>query len=244
MINDKINHRENCFFVDSRRLECLRMDEKCDEKIVKNEFSAVILSAGFSSRMHDFKPLLPIGEIPAIGRLVQGFAGAGVGEIIVVVGHRHKEIEAYLKTLPKEVQRVLKIKLNPIFAEGMYTSVQAGVAEVSTDNQGFFMLPVDYPLVRKEIFGRLMDFWCREKQSATRLVYPVCGEKRGHPPLLSTEFIPEILTKEQPMGLRSFFMNHQHHAENLAVDDETILWDMDSPADYAKLCEMFLTMQK
>ena len=33
-------------------------------------------------------------------------------------------------------------------------------------------------------------------------------------------------------------------SEITLIDDETILWDMDSPADYAKLCEMFLTMQK
>lgn len=220
------------------------MNKKCDENIVKNEISAVILAAGFSSRMHDFKPLLPIGNVPVIGRLVQGFAEAGLDEIIVVVGHRQEEIKAYLKTLPDNVRSALKIKPNPIFAEGMYTSVQAGVAEVSEDKQGFFMLPVDYPLVSKEIFIRLMSFWLNGKQAETRLVYPVYGEKRGHPPLLSTEFIPEILLKEQPMGLRSFFKDHQYHAENLAVDDETVLWDMDSPADYAKLCEMFLTMKK
>ena len=220
------------------------LNEMSQEILADGKISAVILAAGFSSRMHDFKPLLPIGGIPAVGRLAGEFAAAGLDEIIVVVGHRHHEIEEYLQTLPAMVGERLKVVFNPIFEEGMYTSVRAGVGAVSADKKAFFMLPVDYPLVTKDVFLRLMDFWNNGKQDATRLVYPVLGEKRGHPPLLSTEFVYEILTKEQPMGLRSFFLNHQHHAENVEVADETILWDMDRREDYQRLCEMFAKTAK
>ena len=244
MIDDKIKSRK-VVFIHHQRQECFGNLNKQNQKINAAEgFSAVILSAGFSSRMHDFKPLLPIGGIPAVGRLAGEFAAAGLDEIIVVVGHRRHEIEKYVQTLPALVRERLKIVFNPIFEEGMYTSVQAGVAAVSADKKAFFMLPVDYPLVSKAVFLRLMDFWNDGKQEATRLVYPVLGEKRGHPPLLSTEFVDEILTKEQPMGLRSFFLNHQHHAENIEVADETILWDMDRKEDYERLCEMFAQTAK
>lgn len=205
---------------------------------MNKEFSAVILSAGFSSRMHDFKPLLEIGGVPAVGRLVNAFYRAGLKEIIVVVGYRHAEIEQHLQTLPAEIRQTVKIKYNPVYAEGMYTSVQAGVSVVNLHNEGFFMLPVDYPLVDQAVFTELMDFWQNGKNAKNRIVYPVYGEKRGHPPLLSVDLIEEILTKEQEMGLRSFLRCHQHEAENLAVEDESILWDMDREEDFIRLTEI------
>ncbi|MGI5825425.1 MAG: nucleotidyltransferase family protein [Bacillota bacterium] len=206
---------------------------------MKTDFSAVILSAGFSSRMHAFKPLLQIGGLPVVGRLVNLFYQAGLTEIIVVVGHRHCEIEDYLKTLPAEIRRFVKLKYNPIFEQGMYTSVQAGVSEVSADKSGFFILPVDYPLVGNSVLGELMKFWCNGKLAETEVVYPVYKNRRGHPPLLSTELISEIITKEQKTGLRSFLQNHQNRAENLPVEDESILWDMDKKEDYIRLSEVY-----
>lgn len=215
------------------------MERKNHKFIAKKDFSAVILSAGFSSRMHDFKPLLPIGGVPALGRLVSEFAAAGIDEIIVVVGHRHEEVIEYLQTLPSEVRQAVRPVHNEIFAEGMYTSVRAGVGAVSPAKEAFFMLPVDYPLVGSGVFETLMAYWCEGKAADTRLLYPVFGERRGHPPLLSTEFVREIMTEDQPMGLRSFFRNHQRHAENVVVTDETVLWDMDRKEDYERLCEFF-----
>lgn len=220
------------------------METKNHKTIATKDFSAVILSAGFSSRMHDFKPLLPIGGVPAVGRLVGEFHAAGVGEIIVVMGHRHREVLDYLQTLPQEVRRAVRPVHNEIFREGMYTSVRAGVAAVSPKKQAFFMLPVDYPLVGADVFRCLMAHWNGAKAADTRLLYPVFGERRGHPPLLSREFVHEILTEEQPMGLRSFFRNHQHHAENVVVNDETVLWDMDRQEDYERLCVFFESSRK
>lgn len=215
------------------------METKNHKTIAKKTFSAVILSAGFSSRMHDFKPLLPIGGVPALGRLVGAFYAAGLEEIIVVVGHRQEEVCEYLQTLPRDVRRVVRPVHNQIFAEGMYTSVRAGVRAVAEHKEAFFMLPVDYPLVGSGVFATLMTHWCEKKAEHTRLLYPVFGERRGHPPLLSAEFIPEILTEDQPMGLRSFFRSHQHQAENVMVNDETVLWDMDCREDYERLCAFF-----
>ena len=37
---------------------------------MKNNYGAVILAAGYSSRMKSFKPLLPVGDVSAIERSV------------------------------------------------------------------------------------------------------------------------------------------------------------------------------
>lgn len=60
---------------------------KEDERIV-----ALILAAGFSSRMETFKPLLPVGGAPLIERTIARFLQAGFDDVRVIVGHRAKEV--------------------------------------------------------------------------------------------------------------------------------------------------------
>ena len=48
--------------------------------------SAVGLAAGYSSRMGSFKPLLTVGEVPALERLIAGIKEAGIKNIAVVTG--------------------------------------------------------------------------------------------------------------------------------------------------------------
>ena len=48
--------------------------------------AAVILSAGYSSRMKRFKPLLHVGETTAVQKLVRSVKDAGIGRIVTVTG--------------------------------------------------------------------------------------------------------------------------------------------------------------
>ncbi len=48
--------------------------------------AGLILAAGFSSRMGSFKPLLPIGDVTAIERVIDTLKKAGVHHIICVTG--------------------------------------------------------------------------------------------------------------------------------------------------------------
>ena len=53
----------------------------------------IILAGGLSSRMGVLKPLLPVGEVPAIQRCIQTGKAAGAREIVVVTGFKHDELE-------------------------------------------------------------------------------------------------------------------------------------------------------
>ena len=48
--------------------------------------AALIVAAGMSSRMGDFKPLLNIGSISIAQRVVATFQQAGVEKIVMVTG--------------------------------------------------------------------------------------------------------------------------------------------------------------
>lgn len=53
--------------------------------------AALVLAAGFSSRMGSFKPLLPLGETTVIEKVVGNFFAAGIQDVRVV-GHRAEEV--------------------------------------------------------------------------------------------------------------------------------------------------------
>ncbi len=50
-----------------------------------NRIAALILAAGFSSRMETFKPLLPVGGAPLIERTIARFLQVGFRDVRVVL---------------------------------------------------------------------------------------------------------------------------------------------------------------
>ena len=57
---------------------------------------ALIVAAGMSSRMGDFKPMLNIGSISIAQRIVATFHQAGVNKIVVVTGYNAAQLERHL----------------------------------------------------------------------------------------------------------------------------------------------------
>ena len=49
---------------------------------------ALIVAAGKSSRMGDFKPMLQLGSISIAQRVINNFRQAGISKVVVVTGDR------------------------------------------------------------------------------------------------------------------------------------------------------------
>lgn len=67
---------------------------------------AVIVAAGMSSRMGDFKPMLSIGSQSIARRIVSTLRQAGAEEIVMITGHNADALERHLEgcglTVPSE----------------------------------------------------------------------------------------------------------------------------------------------
>ncbi len=176
--------------------------------------------------MSSFKPLLTMGDSIVIERVVRTFHNAGVDEIVVVVGHRAEDLSPYIDRLG--CRRVL----NEAYADGMFTSVQAGVRSLSSETAGFFVMPVDIPLVRADTITRIAAAF---EESGAPVAYPVFSDRRGHPPLVSARLVPEILSHDGEGGLRAVLKAYDDAAADVSVNDEGILLDMDTPDDYDSL---------
>ncbi len=192
------------------------------------DLAAIVLAAGYSSRMGSFKPLLELGGRTFLKRAVGAFSGAAIDDIAVVVGHRGDEVGAAAARLGA------RVVWNPRFASGMYSSVQAGVAALRPAVQRFFLLPVDCPLVRPETVGRL----ARVGESLNvDVVMPAVANVPGHPPLLSAALRAAILAAQPPGGLRALLDHHAGSTAVLEVADRGVITDADTAGDVDRLLE-------
>lgn len=191
---------------------------------------AIILAAGFSSRMGQLKALLPIGGHTMLERVLMLFKSVGIKDIIVVSGHEHEQIEAMLSGA--EVQSLY----NPLFTQGMFSSVQTGVACLEKEVEGFFILPVDIPLLQVDTILALLTAF--QAAGPEIILHPCFKGKRGHPPLISAALAGAILHWDGAEGLRGFFRQYEGEQLNIEVNDEFILFDIDTPEDYRRITEL------
>ena len=195
------------------------------------KLAALILAAGYSSRMGRSKPLLPFGGQTALARVIGSFRQAGIDRIAVVTGHQAEQLAPLLREL--DVGAIA----NPNYERGMYSSVQAGIAALPADVTACFLLPVDIPLVRPSTIAALAATIAAQQASIT---YPRFGGRRGHPPLIARSLFAEILAGQGDGGLHALLQKHQANAADVDVLDEGIVLDMDTPADYEQLAALAL----
>ncbi len=195
--------------------------------MTKPVLAALILAAGYSSRMGHFKPLLPLGGKTAVEWIVATFRSAGIAGISAVTGHEAAQLEPILDGIGITAVR------NPGYARGMYSSVQAGLASLPAEVEACFLLPVDIPLVRPATIEALA---ARYASNPAAVIAPSFRGRRGHPPLIARRLFAEIMAGDGEGGLRALLQRHE--ADEVAVADEGILLDMDTPEDYARLTEL------
>ncbi|TGE34428.1 DVU_1551 family NTP transferase [Desulfosporosinus sp. Sb-LF] len=188
--------------------------------------AAIIVAAGYSFRMKRFKPLLSLGGGTVLEKAVHSFQKSGIRDIRVVVGHRANELYPVLDRL--EVQTIV----NPNFSEGMFSSVTSGVKSLSPMVKGFFLLPVDNPIVNRDTLKKLQNTFFTTEFG---IIYPSHQGMRGHPPLISCRYVNNVITWNKPGGMRALLEQYEHDAIDVEVDDPGILLDMDTPEDYHQM---------
>ena len=196
----------------------------------KPNFSAIILAAGLSSRMGEFKPLVRIGGKSFVEHAIALFRTAGIEEIVTVVGHRAQEV------LPVVQAAASHGAINADYTNGMFSSVQAGVKALKHPGDAFFLLPVDIPLVRPATVRQLAAGF--EQHRAPLVCYPLFQSRRGHPPLINSQLIGALLRHDGMGGMREFLRGYEKQALSVHVEDPYIRLDADTPQDLSRLREM------
>lgn len=187
--------------------------------------AALLLAAGRSTRMGVLKPLLPLCRSTAIEEAVARFRQAGVEDLTAVVGF------AADKLIPVLDRIGVKWVLNADYDLGMLSSVLAGLKDLHSGVRAFFLLPADIPLIKPETIRALIRAY---HDRSAPVIHPAFLGVRGHPPLISRDCVSGLDAAREG-GMRAHLLEHEDRAVEVAVADEGILLDCDTPEDYRKL---------
>ena len=190
--------------------------------------AAVILAAGASSRFGRNKLLLPFGGQCVIQRTVSNVLASAVTRVVVVTGHDAGAIAEALADAA--APRVLRV-LNADYQDGeMLSSIKVGLHALEpTDARAALIVPGDQPLLRPELIDRLLLAYT---QRCGAIIAPRFEGQRGHPVLFDRSVWDEILALPSDGNPRDVLRAHQHDLAHIAVSDDSILVDVDTPEAY------------
>ena len=194
----------------------------------------LITVAGLSSRMGDFKPLMPLRGKTVIENTIDSMLVAGVGKIVLVLGHRGKELEKYLKS--RYLGDTLIYVYNYKYAKtDMLTSIKIGLKSLPVCD-AFFLLPGDMPVIEKETYLKIYEAMPFGQGG---VIFPTLEGYRKHPPLIDIGFIPKILEYQGEGGLREIWKEYKNKIHTVAIEDPGCWVDIDTYKEYLKCKENY-----
>ncbi|MCH8008769.1 MAG: nucleotidyltransferase family protein [Chloroflexi bacterium] len=184
--------------------------------------AAILLAAGESTRMGQPKALLPWGGVTLIEYQVRQLSEAGVGEIVVVLGHAADEIR-------ERVPNIARVIVNLHYNEGRATSLRAGAGALPDDAGPIIVLNVDQPRPA-ELLRALL---AAHEAGASPISRPAFEGQHGHPPVLDGLLLEELrAVEEASLGLRGVMTAHAIDVADIDLGDERVLVSFNTPEEY------------
>jgi molybdenum cofactor cytidylyltransferase len=187
--------------------------------------AAVVLAAGRSSRMGRHKLLLPLGDRPLVAHAVAAACASGADPVLVVLGHEAGRVRA---ALPPGRFRVVE---NPDHAQGMASSLRAGMGAVPPGCAGTIVLLGDQPLVGAPLIDRLIE---DARAHPDTIVAATYGGYRGNPVYFPRQYFAELAAVEGDEGGRSVLAAHPERIRLVECADVASMLDVDLPDDYER----------
>lgn len=184
---------------------------------------AVITAAGMSSRMGEFKPLLPYKGTTMIRYLAELFLKAGADPVVVVTGFRGTELQEHLGDL-----NVMFVENSEYAATEMFDSIKMGLKALLGKCEQAVFAPVDVPDLSLELIKRVMS-------AEGQIVRPVHHGRPGHPVAVDAALIPLLCEYNGDRGFRGALESVEGGIQELETESEGIYNDIDTMEDYRRL---------
>jgi len=190
----------------------------------------IVLAAGRGTRMGpENKLLAEFRGKPIVRHAVEAALGAKTRPVIVVTGHQAEKVANALKGLDVSFVR------NPRFAEGLSTSLKAGLAALPAEVDAAAIVLGDMPQVSAALIDRLAN--TIEPARGALIAVPKRNDKRGNPVVWSRRFFDDLARLEGDVGARHLIGLYADAVVEVPVDDEAAFADVDTPEALALLRE-------
>jgi molybdenum cofactor cytidylyltransferase len=210
--------------------------------MLKQNVYALIVSAGFSSRMKEFKPLMPFKGVPFIISVICKSSHI-CNKIYVVTGYRdediRKEIRKWLEKKPKQetlefvnfsinqwVALYSKIKFiyNKDYKLGMFSSLKTGLKQMEKSDWILYHF-VDQPHIPVDFYNLFIE----QLDDAYHWIQPQYQRQNAHPIFLRKDLAVELIKSDSAGNLKSFSSDQSVKKKFWNCDYPQILSDFNTP---------------
>ena len=172
-----------------------------------SKFGGLIAAASKKAAM----PMLQVGTIPIIKRIVISFQQAGIFPIVIITGVDEEEVKYQLSNYG-----VIFIPNEQPEHPQLLDSVKIGLQYLSGKCERVAFAPVNVPMFTPDTLIRL-------KNADGEIVTPSYHGRGGHPVMLADNVIPDILAYRGGDGLRGAIRAQEQKRIWIPVEDRGIL---------------------
>ena len=177
-----------------------RAEAVVEREADRGPVAALVLAAGRSSRMGSPKMLATVDGVPLVRRAAETALASRADRVVVVTGHRADDVADALDGLDVACVE------NPAFADGLSTSLSAGLAALGDDVAAAVVLLGDMPMIEAPMIDRLIDAF--DPNAGALIVVPTHDGRRGNPVLWSRRFFPELMAVAGDKGGREILADY------------------------------------
>jgi len=187
----------------------------------RTRLAAIVLAAGASSRLGHPKQLLRVRQEPLLVRSCRLAAAAVDGPVIAVIGAGRQRLRSLIASrLP-----FVTIVPNARWAEGLASSLGAGLARVPRQAGGVLILLVDQARIEARDLERLVARWRRRSGQPAAASY---HGRSGAPAVIPRRYYPRLTRLEGDRGARQW-LRELGSVSSVAMPRAA--FDVDTPAD-------------
>lgn len=190
--------------------------------------AGILLAAGTSSRMGSNKLLFALEGESLLRRAARRGLAGGLSPLLVVLGHEADKALRELDGLP------CRPVLNPLYAQGIRSSLECGVRAVPDAARAALVILADMPFVTPEMIAGLVACY---RQTEAPLVISEYDGVNAPPMLYDRSLFGELLAMTEEGCGRQVVKRHRGEAEALSWP-ASALADLDLPEDYARLASV------
>lgn len=183
----------------------------------------LILAAGSSSRMHQPKQVLPVGDTTLLSLVIQNALKTIVSKVFVVLGAELKVIKNSIQDFP------IQIIYNSNYKKGLSSSIVKGIKEL-LDYDAVLILLGDQPKIDSIYLNEMVLAFKKQPRFIIASEYDGIN---GVPAIFPKKFYSELLKLEGDKGAKTLLNSDK--LQVVKSKNPVNLLDIDTPQDYQKL---------
>lgn len=197
------------------------------------EVAGLIVAAGNSARMGSPKALLRLGESTFLEIIANALLEGGVGSLYATLPEDEGAALSCQRRLASMTAPTCETSPNLYPKREMLGSVQTLLSRPTFASKALLICPVDMPFLTSNV---VQEFLATHKHSHGRPLLVAASHRgeRTHPLLISHHFFPEVHSLGEADSLRTILERHAQCIIEIENDDPGVLFNINTPEDYAR----------